>query len=291
MIAKPLEQWTIQDVRHLVEIGAQESDRFDFKEKLPHPSDKRSKDRLAKSCAAFANSAGGLLIFGVKDSGQRTDRLVGIDAIEFPAHFGNYPSQASPPVEWDFLNPPLQVDGGRVIQIVEITQSWRAPHAVGDRETGWTFPKRTNKGTEYMDYDEVRSMFLGYYEKRLKLQLLTAELAQIRADAQGMIIAPDANDGKSYGLPTIELRVLETVLSDTYSVTQSSGELLAAMNDLRSRARIVNNKVAVFRLEVALPISNKAATVMSHNDFVRPVCEAIIELANTAQDHLNQILS
>ncbi len=141
-----------------------------------------------------------------------------------------------------------------------------------------------------MSYSEVQSMFLGYYEKRLKLQLLKAELDQISTDAEGMIIAPADNDGSLYGLPTIELRVLETILSDTYSITQSSGESLAAMAELRARARIVNNKVAVFRLEVALPMSNKFATVKSHNDFVRPHCERIIEFAKTAQENLDQIL-
>ena len=291
MIPNSLQLWTIDDVARLAEIGVYESDSFDFKEELPHPSDAASKDRLTKSCAAFANSKGGFLIFGVKSGGPSDGRHVGIDAnIDFPEHFGNYPSRTSPRIDWEFLSPALRLENGQLIHVVEIPQSWQAPHAVAGRDDGLIFPKRTNKGNEAMSYSEVQTMFLGYYEKRLKLQLLKAELVQISTDAEGMIITPHNNDGSSYGLPTIELRVLETILSDTYSITQSSGELLAAMNDLRARARVVNNKVAVFRLEVALPMSNKTDTVKSHNDFVRPHCERIIELSKTAQEYLDQIL-
>lgn len=132
-------------------------------------------------------------------------------------------------------------------------------------------------------------MFLGFYEKRLKLQLLMAELSQISSDAQGMIIAPERNDGSVFGLPTIELRLLETVLADTYSITQSSDKLIAALNALRARARLVNNKVAIFRLEVVLPMSNKTKTVIDHNDFVRQHCEEIIALSAEAMSELENI--
>jgi len=59
-------------------------------------------------------------------------------------------------------------------------------------------------------------MFLGFYEKRQKLQLLMAELSQIARDAEGMIIAEELNDGNRYGLPTVETRLLETILSDIH---------------------------------------------------------------------------
>jgi len=53
----------------------------------------------------------------------------------------------------------------------------------------------------------------------------------------------------------------------------------------------VNNNVAAFRLEVALPMTNKATTVRDHNDFVRPHCGRIIELAAEAIDELDGILA
>ena len=42
-------------------------------------------------------------------------------------------------------------------------------------------PSGRTKGTEPMSNPEVQGMFLGYYEKRLKLQLLRAEPVQLVA--------------------------------------------------------------------------------------------------------------
>ena len=134
-------------------------------------------------------------------------------------------------------------------------------------------------------------MFLGYYEKRLKLQLLMAELSQIALDANGMIISEAKNDGTVYGLPTVEVRLLETVLSDTYSITSASPELLSTLANIRSLANRTNNKLSVFRLEVALPMSNKKTIVIDHNDFIRPLCQEIIEDAEKACSLLEAILN
>lgn len=290
MIPGTLDAWNIKALQDLIDAGVYESDIFDFKEMLPDRRDDPAKFRLAKTCAAFANSEGGFLVFGVKDSGPSGERIAGIDAsIDFPEHFGNYPSKVSPSIQWTTLNPPLSLPGGKKIHVVHILKGWKAPHAVESSGQALTFPKRTNSGNEIMSYSEVQGMFLGSYEKRLKLQLLKAEVSVISDDAAGMIIEEERNDGSVYGLPTIELRLLETILSDTYSITQSSDALIAALTALRAKARIVNNKVAVFRLEVALPMTNKATTVKDHNDFVRPHCEQIIKLAAEAVSELEAI--
>ena len=77
MIPQALGEWTVESVRRLLELGAHEGDRFELKEALPHSKDEAGKDRLRKTCAAFANSFGGFIIFGVKD--QRD-----LPAIVFP---------------------------------------------------------------------------------------------------------------------------------------------------------------------------------------------------------------
>ncbi len=293
MTPPPLPQWTVEYVVGLVERDFFETDTFDFKERLPDTRDIEAKDRLVKTCAAFGNGAGGFLIFGVGD--DRTvppaQRLVGLEPhFDFPQRFGSFPRQCFPSVEWDFKNPALALESGQVLHIVYIPRSWKAPHACGRAEAGWVFPKRTNQGNDFMSYSEVQSMFLGYYEKRLKLQLLRAELEQIAADARHMIIPPDRNDGTTYNLRTIELRVLETVLSDTYAITHSSPELLGAIAELRSTARMINNKVEAFRFEVALPTTNRREVVIYHNDFIRPPCERVVELVRAALPMLDEIL-
>jgi len=65
MVPDRLEDWTIKRVEQLAARGVYESDSFDLKEMLPARPDDSGKFRLKKACAAFANSAGGFLVFGV----------------------------------------------------------------------------------------------------------------------------------------------------------------------------------------------------------------------------------
>src|SRR5712692_5939779 len=155
--------------------GAFEKDSFDFKEQLPDSRNAEDKQGLALDCAAFANAGGGFLIFGVKDDRKLSpeDRMVGVAAKDFPAQFGDYPSKCSPSVRWDFKQGGLVLPSGRLLHVVHIPESWRAPHSVelpGQQGT-FRFPIRTNKGTEYMQISEVHAMFLGLQEKRKKLDL------------------------------------------------------------------------------------------------------------------------
>jgi hypothetical protein len=76
--------------------------------------------------------------------------------------------------------------------------------------------------------------------------------------------------------------MLETVLSDTYSITHSSPYLLDVMAQLRSLARMIKNQEEVFRLEVALPTINKEAMVRQHNNSIRRNCQTVVELSGVA---------
>jgi hypothetical protein len=286
-----LQGWTAPILISLLERGLHEPEAFDFKEMLPRPNDTTGKERLIRTCAAFANSSGGFLIFGVKDSSSGftgASRMVGMDAsLDFPEHFGNYPAGCSPSVLWNFQNPPVRLDSGKVVHIVQIPQSWNAPHGCGG-PTSWRFPKRTNKGDEDMDYSEIQLMFLGYYEKRIKLQLLRAELEQIKVDAASLIM-PQERCANEYGLATIDLSVLETVLADTYSITHEALALHAYLGKIRSAARIVNNKTAQFRAQITIPSATRDVQISRHNTFIQPHCDQIITNVDRALPLLDEL--
>src|SRR5579872_6139900 len=198
MIPRTFDEWNIDAIRHLLEQGYYEAETFDFKQMLPHKNGEEDKLRLIKTCCAFANSAGGFLIFGVKDAksgGTPESRLVGVDSTyDLPEQFGSYPQKCTPSVEWNFKNPPIQLEDGNVIHIIHISRSWNAPHCLERQGKGSDglrcFIKRTNKGNEDMSYEEIRMAFLQYYEKRLKLQLLRSELENIKHHAEELIIPP-----------------------------------------------------------------------------------------------------
>jgi hypothetical protein len=172
-LPQSLAAWTLDTLRDLLAQGVYESDLFDIKEKLPDPRDREGKERLSTTCAALANASGGFLIFGVSDdrSMDVDDRLVGVDpGQDLPEHFGNLPAACEPTVSWEFRNPPLRLPSGRVIHVIYIPPSWRAPHSVG-LPSAMKFPHRSNKGNEYMSYSEVSRVFLGsvVHDRRLRL--------------------------------------------------------------------------------------------------------------------------
>lgn len=189
MIPATLQAWSLEVLRDLLSKGYYETDRFDFKEMLPRDADGRL--RLAKTSCAFANSQGGFLVYGVSADTTRPvdERLVGLErTVDFPVAFGPYPARCTPSVDWTFQNPPLPLPNGRCVQIVQVPFSGNGPHAVDDEPRRWHFTKRTPQGNEAMSMDEIRAGFLGYYEKRVKLRLLRAELEALRYTAGKMVV-------------------------------------------------------------------------------------------------------
>jgi hypothetical protein len=292
MIPKSLNEWSIPVIINLLVQGYYETEFFDFKEMLPHSKNEDEKTRLYKSCCAFANSFGGVLVFGVKDNKSLPpkDRLVGFDAaFDFPEHFGSYPNYCNPSVKWDFLNPPLQLDTGNVIHVVEIPRSWNAPHCIEiSNQKGSDmlrcFSKRTNKGNEDMSYQEIRLSFLQYYEKRLKLQLLKSELQNIQHHAQGL-----SNSG--FGIGDLRLNVLETVLADTYTILADNQELLTTLDHIRNACNVVNGNLQVSYRVFASQNFNKEGLTRGFKQAIDEQCSEINYWCSRALELLTKVLS
>jgi predicted HTH transcriptional regulator len=61
---------TREDLERLVKDGVKESLTLDYKQSLALSKEDRKKDELCKDVTAFANSAGGQLIFGIEEDKQ-----------------------------------------------------------------------------------------------------------------------------------------------------------------------------------------------------------------------------
>ena len=293
MIPNELSDWSYDVVVEMLSKGLFEPISFDYKEKLPNSQDKKSKERLQKTCNSFANSDGGFIVFGVKDDTTMTpsQRIIGIDSsIDFPEHFGNFPKNCRPSVYWDFLNPPIALMDNKVLHIVYIPKSDRAPHAVGNSENGWKFTKRTNKGNEGMPIEEIRNSFLNYYEKRLKLNLLLTELQAIKDNASAWLIVDGKDISETYSLVTFESNIIESVISSSYTILSKEANLLKELSNIRQQTRIANNKINIFFSIVAVPLTNKKDLVKEHNEFMDVKCKAIINLCESAIDGLEKII-
>lgn len=174
-------QWTETDLLRLIESQEKESLTLDYKssDALQHTDGK--KNELCKDVSAFANSAGGALIYGVVENGH------------VPTHIdsGFDPSVISK--EWieQVLNSRIQrrIDGivisqvelpktapGRVAYVITVPQSMRAPHQAFDKR----FYKRFNFESVPMEEYEVRDSSRRGETPNLSLQfsIRPNELAQ-----------------------------------------------------------------------------------------------------------------
>ena len=292
MIPRTLGEWTIDALTFLLEKGAFEDEAFDFKEMLPDARNDKDKDRLRKTCAAFANSDGGFLVFGVTDTKAASvqKRIVGLDpASDFPEHFGNYPKSCYPSVNWEFRNPPLMTTAGRVAHVVFVPKSWRAPHAVAGPEGMWAFLKRTNKGNEPMSIEEIRSSYLGFYEKRIKLQLLHSELLSIERNARDICVS-HSEIASHYSLVSFDTAIMDSVIADTYSITASNQAFHNSLSQIRQSTRVAKNKIRLLFGIVMMPMSNNSAIIQEHNTFIQPLANQIQQQCQGALNELDRLL-
>jgi len=303
MIPRTLDEWNIDAIKHLLAQGYYEAEAFDFKEMLPKGRNEAEKLGLIKTCCAFANSSGGFLVFGVKDAkdvkaGEPIEsRLKGFNPnYDFPEQFGSYPQKCSPGVAWDFKNPPIPLNDGN-IHVILIPRSWNAPHCFEIPGKGSDhlrcFSKRTNKGNEDMSYEEIRMAFLQYYEKRLKLQLLQAELQNTRKHAEELLISAPRNQVK-IGLGEFSLTVIETVLADTYTILAGQQELLGHLGEIRNRCRVVNDMLRIFyRVATVGLVGNNVEphpAIEMHNKNVEGECRPIIFACDRALGLLENVM-
>ena len=293
MIPSNLEDWTEELVVNMLQTGTFESEHFDYKEMLPHTSDQPAKERLKKTCCAFANTDGGYIVFGVSDKRELIpkDRIVGIaKELDFPEHFGNYPKNCFPSIYWQFKNPPITLASGALIQIVHIPASPESPHATGSIDNGWLFMKRTNKGNEPMAPDEVRIRFLSFYEKRVKLELLKAELEMLRDGAKDGYVDDRRSMSNSLSLFTFDTHVIDTVMSDTFVLLSRAPELVKIVGEIRLRVRMATNSFSTVSHMLYQGYTNKEEIFRNHNENLREVYTRIEELCNAALEELSALL-
>src|SRR6266700_3923260 len=156
-------QWELDenDLLDMVKAGTQESIELDFKESDSLQATDKKKDDISKDVSAFANSAGGTIVYGMTED-KVTHVATGLDTGSNPAEITK---------EWleQVINSKIhrRIDGvrirqielttthpGRVAYVVYIPSSTRAPHQASDKR----FYKRFNFQSVPMEEYEIRDV-------------------------------------------------------------------------------------------------------------------------------------
>lgn len=177
---KPSWEWNEDDIVALIRSEVKESIDLDYKECAALANTDGKKNEISKDVSAFANSAGGTIVYGVKENGH-----IPIDIDE-----GYDPTGISK--EWleQIINSRIQrrIDGirinqvdlfkdryGKVLYVIHIPQSHHAPHMAADKR----YYKRFNFQSVPMEEYEVRDVSMRLESPDLSLSFNISQVTPL----------------------------------------------------------------------------------------------------------------
>lgn len=173
---------TFEMVAQAVEVRMAEAEDLDWKQAFPPPGAEKKWWDAAKDVAAMANTAGGLIVYGVAEEQERAGRIVGIaDGPQVQNALQGWVSRWIKPLvdglRIEVLENPA---GGAVLVAVAVPASPNAPHVVGEKnEMG--VPHRYGAHTNWMTENQIerayRDRFTRRADDRVALTALIDDLA------------------------------------------------------------------------------------------------------------------
>jgi predicted HTH transcriptional regulator len=162
-----LENYDIEFIESLIKNEIEESINVDFKSAGALSKLDAKKKEISKDISAFANSNGGIIIYGVDEINHKASELSFIDGNEFTKEWLEQvissTIQRNIP---DLKIFPIRKEGKieKSIYVVQIPESYEAPHIARDKK----FYKRYNFESVAMEEYEVRNL----YGKKIKSKLI-----------------------------------------------------------------------------------------------------------------------
>jgi hypothetical protein len=200
VIHKPFEQIRREDIDALVANEVKESRTLEYKEKLPGNAEKDKKEFLA-DVSAFANAAGGDLLYGVVEKRDSENKTTGLPE-SVPGLAGVNTDQEGRRLE-SMLQAGLapRIPGVRLasvegfaegpVLLLRIPKSYAAPHMVTFQEHS-RFYSRNNNGKYALDVAQIRSAFALSESLPERVRRFRDErLARIVADETPFTLPPD----------------------------------------------------------------------------------------------------
>lgn len=187
---KSLDQVTFNDIQILVDAGVMENRQLDYKRELPRNLGGDNKREFCKDVAAFANSEGGTLIYGINETESGQPDIVGIeiqDVDTLTQQLNQIIRANIEPTLYDFALKVIPINGeNNYLLLVDIAKSWSGPHAVKVNQSTYRFFTRVNTDNVGLDIPGIRNSFLANEEltnkirsfhKERNLQILAKENA------------------------------------------------------------------------------------------------------------------
>jgi len=157
---KNIKDIKFEDIENLID-NVREGKEIDFKIKFPDLKEKSDRKEFLYDVTSFANTIGGLLIYGIEESKGTAKRIVSLpDNMNFDQEILKLES-----IIRDGVEPRIKTDIRLVesekkekVLIIKVFKSWSSPHRVILGGSG-KFYARNSAGKYELDVSELRSIF------------------------------------------------------------------------------------------------------------------------------------
>lgn len=209
----PLEQIQETDLKALIDNKVRESRTIEYKEKLP--STPEENERFCFTVCSFANTAGGDVLFGVKER-REGEKPTGEPETIFPLS-DNFDSERLRLLQLIKSNLEPRISGCRIeaiavtggyVCIVRIPKSWVGLQAVR-RNEAYRFYHRTSAGRSTMDMTEIRAGFAAAVEGYDRLHNIRLKRIAMIRENRGPV---DLQEGPLTILHIIPLSVMNPTI-------------------------------------------------------------------------------
>lgn len=162
-----LEEFTEEDIKKVISEKFEESIILDFKRADSLQKNETKKKEIAKDVSAFANSSGGIIIYGMAEVDHVADSLDFIDGDEISKEWLEQiiDSRIQKKIE-DLIIYPIRFknDVKKTIYVVKIPESPRQPHMAGNK-----YYKRYNFQSVQMEEYEIREKYFRLQNTELTI--------------------------------------------------------------------------------------------------------------------------
>ncbi len=164
-----------QDIESLISLCVEESITLDYKAADSLEITDKKKSEIAKDISAFANSAGGHIIYGINEINHKPTSISPIDGIQITKEWLEQVIQTriQRKIEGLIIQPiRINQDIKTTVYVVKVPESSLAPHMTSDKK----FYKRYNFESVQMEEYEIRNL----YNRKEKTKLLIDNIITTR---------------------------------------------------------------------------------------------------------------
>ena len=150
------DSYSKNDIDDLIANEVEENIHLDYKASGAFDKDDKKRSEITKDVSAFANSDGGIIVYGVSEEDHKPKEISPIDGRVFTKEWlENVIQLIQPRIENVMIYPIRVNDIGQSIYVVKIPRSGNAPHMARDKR----YYKRFNFKSEPMEDYEVKDLY------------------------------------------------------------------------------------------------------------------------------------